>query len=1388
MVKFIERTKGAVSVFLIMIMLPMMLFSWLMIDSARIKLATARVVNATDLTINTALSNYDNILKDMYGLFAMSQSKEELFENLDEYYTRNLQVAGLDEDTASYLSNNIINNLLSLDLNSEPEFPYADFIKPIPTDNSFSTKRYYTSSLANPEIMKDQIVNFMKYRAPLGVGLKLLEMIKSFETVDSQAKVVEDKTAYYEAQSTLEEKLRAAWGNIEKYKELYNGASFSWDSEIGRLSKEGIEKLQEMMSEGQHYENGDGTENRHPLKENIENVICYQLIMTEVEKSVNTYSNIEFDNAISGWKFKYFEEFPFDISVSGETYTIKYYGYPYTIDFNSEKENDDSETNEEEGENVVESESNSDKEDKEKEEKAEKLNTWLKETLDIIDKENSKITYNVALMLSSNYSSGINSQIGSDNDPASLVGYFYRDFNSTSLEFYVSSLIGELDKSTKGITDENATRVKSLLEEYKNIYTNIHSLVNNYAAFTNTKAVEVFYSVFVDKLNKYYEVLEKAEKYLANANKYLKEAAEYLSGTLNEKKDAWMASSNAEDIKGSQFSDENKKEIETIDGKFKKEDIERLQNIIAAKKDTVCGIKNAINGITFRVEPGGTEVTILSERSIFGLYTKFKAYHTNIDNKNFSYSKSKLDYFKDFLRFNNFDKDAIDYDKIVKDVAAKYPGINADLEFKNVNSPLYNDMNKKYHGAGQYINDKGEIDDSKNKEGEKDKKNQVKDTTKNLASEELTKEAKTTPENAYKAESAVFDQNAPSKVNLNSLDRNEVQTNTGSVTGTGFQKMDGVGSYNDSGDFKDATKAVSGSGSKISSFFGDIFDALADIGETLRDVLYIEEYIMGMFSYKTMEKEAYTEANASNIGESVGSRFLHCGFYLYGNDGKQLTSDYGVSAGSDINIAKVLAKMETLTNIQMSPELNKYYLEEVEYMIYGENGASDVETTIFAIRFVLNTISAFMNSELNSIARTIALACFGCPPLTFLVPIAQIAIIIACAIGESFIDKTLIMGGFEVPVFKTSSNWICSPSGIAREVKDVVVDTAKSIIKKGIAKVSSEIEKFVDGLSGKIDDGIDYTSQEMKTSLEGCLNDAYAETVGGYVDEVTNTLIRMIDMFKERYCQETEEDFNLNDATTKITQDIKGGLKDFLGVDPNSNDLASVAKNTAIDLIVNNASEYIEPMVKEAIRPLSENGTVSGLNADDVTGNCLVTIPKKIKDTVITYVKTPLDGAVDKAGESLKGLKDDAVSKVMVEVKDKGENLQKKADEFIDGLADKVPDKVDSAGNSLSTDAGKAFSLGYSGYLRIFLIIALLTNQDGVLKRMADIMQANMQISNSDFEMYKAYTYIDIDVAAEVKPLFFSFDGLNRLLKSWGAEEIQIGKMYKINYSERSGY
>lgn len=171
MIKFFSKTKGVVSVFLVIILVPMMVISALFVDASRVQLAGSVATSAGDLALNTALTDYDSLLKDMYGLFATAQNTDDLYEKLEDYYKTCITSSGVSSSDADSYVNQIMSQLgmvaESKDTNDILNMQVTDFTVSKRTD----------TSLANASILKNQVVNFMKYRAPINTGLGFYHLL-----------------------------------------------------------------------------------------------------------------------------------------------------------------------------------------------------------------------------------------------------------------------------------------------------------------------------------------------------------------------------------------------------------------------------------------------------------------------------------------------------------------------------------------------------------------------------------------------------------------------------------------------------------------------------------------------------------------------------------------------------------------------------------------------------------------------------------------------------------------------------------------------------------------------------------------------------------------------------------------------------------------------------------------------------------------------------------------------------------------------------------------------------------------------------------------------------------------------------------------------------------
>jgi hypothetical protein len=144
---------GSVSAVLILLVAPLLVFHAALIDSARIKLAERETETATKAGLRSALSAFDPELQ-RYGLYAVGHTQDEseaLFRHVFEENLRGAETGGFRLASAEY--------------------------------SEASVKPLYT--LANWSVLERQILEEMKYRAPIEFAFQVLDKLRNGTNTES---------------------------------------------------------------------------------------------------------------------------------------------------------------------------------------------------------------------------------------------------------------------------------------------------------------------------------------------------------------------------------------------------------------------------------------------------------------------------------------------------------------------------------------------------------------------------------------------------------------------------------------------------------------------------------------------------------------------------------------------------------------------------------------------------------------------------------------------------------------------------------------------------------------------------------------------------------------------------------------------------------------------------------------------------------------------------------------------------------------------------------------------------------------------------------------------------------------------------------------------------
>lgn len=154
--------RGAISIFLCIILLANTAVIGVLIDAARYRMARAQAQAALDSASTSVLSYYNELLFDLYGLFATdSLDEEKITELLSDYTKKTLGVLSVEDSAITQIYNAIVGTVSKEDT--------------IATLNGYNYDITVTTgsaplvSLANTEAVEGQIIEHMKYRAPLAM-------------------------------------------------------------------------------------------------------------------------------------------------------------------------------------------------------------------------------------------------------------------------------------------------------------------------------------------------------------------------------------------------------------------------------------------------------------------------------------------------------------------------------------------------------------------------------------------------------------------------------------------------------------------------------------------------------------------------------------------------------------------------------------------------------------------------------------------------------------------------------------------------------------------------------------------------------------------------------------------------------------------------------------------------------------------------------------------------------------------------------------------------------------------------------------------------------------------------------------------------------------------
>lgn len=165
--------QGIITVFVTLMMVPVVAISGVMVDVARLKLYSSQAAMAADSYGDAVLSEFDNPLKELYGLFSITQNEKgiEEIKNFAKYASYSFRPDGDGKEFSGFM-------------------PYKD------AEMEVAYEKVDGASLSNNNVLMTQISDFMKYRIIEDVleETGILNSLAEFDNLSADTEAMETRS------------------------------------------------------------------------------------------------------------------------------------------------------------------------------------------------------------------------------------------------------------------------------------------------------------------------------------------------------------------------------------------------------------------------------------------------------------------------------------------------------------------------------------------------------------------------------------------------------------------------------------------------------------------------------------------------------------------------------------------------------------------------------------------------------------------------------------------------------------------------------------------------------------------------------------------------------------------------------------------------------------------------------------------------------------------------------------------------------------------------------------------------------------------------------------------------------------------------------------------
>lgn len=546
---------------------------------------------------------------------------------------------------------------------------------------------------------------------------------------------------------------------------------------------------------------------------------------------------------------------------------------------------------------------------------------------------------------------------------------------------------------------------------------------------------------------------------------------------------------------------------------------------------------------------------------------------------------------------------------------------------------------------------------------------------------------------------------------------------------------------------KEASKSKAGGGLKEAK---KILNEFTNIGKTIVENVYLEEYFTEMFTCRT-DNQRLNSLTKKEDANALPVILLNG----YGNEAS--------GASKQLN------------------EYTEWYGKEIEYLLWGKDNLNSnlaaTDATIFAIRFALNAIYAFTAPEIIQYVNSVATALAGWTVIG--VPIIAACLTIALAIAESGYDIYLLHDGQDVPIYKDRTTFACSPVNALKNILETAAtEIAEGVIENAAKSIEDKLDDAVDGLATKFGDlankKISDCAGDMKTFVDD-FGDDQVEAIRSAIRKqffapIQNQLIQIGSLMdiNEKY-EKLEVDSLLDGLIDQTLQEIKTNVSNTIASDSivyqvcdeifttYFNDFKAEIVGVIHDYFANGANNLTD------ILQAPVNEAADQVESLEAKFNAVVDRYVTKIDEQKGLIKDKINDVKDSINQAIKAKTDEAATSI----KSFMHEQITVGTQQLTGMAGTVVDEAKAqTATSLKKedikgpDTGLAskVTLNYKEYCKILMLIIVNVNSETVLQRAGVLITANMRHPEHektvDFNLTSANTLFSVNANVNMMTLF----------------------------------